>query len=89
MTYSAWDFAGQDAYHVPHQLFLSSRAIYLVPFNLAAGLGAGSLSEEVFLSLPHIQALRFWLASIAVRLHHFYYFALSVWGADMLRVGAR
>ncbi|XP_022107279.1 probable serine/threonine-protein kinase roco8, partial [Acanthaster planci] len=35
---SLWDFAGQDLYYTLHKTFLSSRAIYVVVFNLCQDL---------------------------------------------------
>lgn len=29
ITYSCWDFAGQEVYYLTHQFFLSERSIYL------------------------------------------------------------
>lgn len=34
ITYSCWDFAGQEVYYLTHQFFLSERSIYLVIFNM-------------------------------------------------------
>ncbi len=33
---SCWDFAGQDPYYATHQLFLSQRSIYLLPWKCGA-----------------------------------------------------
>lgn len=35
MSFSIWDFAGQEVYYSTHQFFLSSRALYLVVWNVA------------------------------------------------------
>jgi hypothetical protein len=32
---SGWDFGGQDIYHGTHTLFLSSRALFLIPWTPA------------------------------------------------------
>ena len=37
IRFLAWDFAGQDVYHVTHQLFYSRRALYLAVFRLSDG----------------------------------------------------
>eukprot|EP01113_Clastostelium_recurvatum_P033783 TRINITY_DN4506_c0_g1_i4.p1 TRINITY_DN4506_c0_g1~~TRINITY_DN4506_c0_g1_i4.p1 ORF type:complete len:2236 (+),score=435.24 TRINITY_DN4506_c0_g1_i4:18-6725(+) len=37
LTFSIWDFAGQELYHTTHQFFLSKRSVFLVVFNMAAG----------------------------------------------------
>ena len=34
MNVTVWDFGGQDCFHVSHHLFWSSRALYLLVFNL-------------------------------------------------------
>ncbi|XP_071941111.1 uncharacterized protein [Antedon mediterranea] len=42
LTLSIWDFAGQDLYYITHQMFLVSRAIYIICFNLCHDLNAPS-----------------------------------------------
>ncbi|XP_038061113.1 probable serine/threonine-protein kinase pats1 [Patiria miniata] len=75
-TLNIWDFAGQDLYYTTHQTFLSSRAIYLVVFNLCHDLdepmpvqdqvrckdGSGG-SITSYRTTP-IQYLDFWMQSI-------------------------
>lgn len=34
IRFLAWDFAGQEVYHVTHQCFYSRRALYLAMFRL-------------------------------------------------------
>lgn len=51
LTYSMWDFAGQSVYYNTHQFFLSSRAVYLLVWNVRLG------SEYA--------GLDFWLSSIS------------------------
>ena len=51
LTYSMWDFAGQSVYYNTHQFFLSSRAVYLLVWNVRLG------SEYA--------GLEFWLSSIS------------------------
>ena len=46
-----WDFAGQSVYYNTHQFFLSSRAIYILVWNVRLG------SEYA--------GLDFWLSSIS------------------------
>ncbi|KAI3380042.1 hypothetical protein SNEBB_002052 [Seison nebaliae] len=51
IEYSIWDFAGQTVYYNTHQFFLSSRAVYLLVWNMRQGIeNAG---------------LKFWLSSIS------------------------
>ncbi|XP_071941109.1 uncharacterized protein [Antedon mediterranea] len=45
LTLSIWDFAGQDLYYITHQMFLVSRAIYIICFNLCHDLNAPSRVE--------------------------------------------
>ena len=52
MTFSAWDFAGQEIYYATHALFLSSNAIYLLVFDLRH---------------PNESRIEFWLNSVASR----------------------
>ncbi|XP_071946533.1 uncharacterized protein [Antedon mediterranea] len=47
LTLSIWDFAGQDLYYITHQVFLVSRAIYIICFNLCHDLNAPA-KVEVF-----------------------------------------
>uniref|UniRef100_K1PTH6 non-specific serine/threonine protein kinase n=1 Tax=Magallana gigas TaxID=29159 RepID=K1PTH6_MAGGI len=51
ITYSAWDFAGQTVYYNTHQFFLTSRAVYLLLWNMRMGFEHAGLD--------------FWLSSIA------------------------
>ncbi|XP_038061122.1 uncharacterized protein LOC119731909 [Patiria miniata] len=74
-TLNIWDFAGQDLYYTTHQTFLSSRAIYLVVFNLSqdldkpvpfpdnAACNDGSGGSVTYRTSP-IQYLDFWMQSI-------------------------
>jgi len=52
LTFSAWDFAGQEVYYSTHQFFMSHRAIYLVVFNLV------DLGES---------RIEYWLQSVQAR----------------------
>jgi len=38
LTFSVWDFAGQDVYYTTHSFFLSHRALYLVVFDMTEPL---------------------------------------------------
>ncbi|XP_033101050.1 uncharacterized protein LOC117104339 [Anneissia japonica] len=74
LTLSIWDFAGQDLYYITHQVFLVSRAIYIICFNLCHDLHApakvGIYKREggkVIFSEHHMSLLDFiifWLRSI-------------------------
>ena len=50
ITYSTWDFAGQDIYYNTHQFFLSGRAVYLLLWSCRLGFQHAGLD--------------FWLSSI-------------------------
>jgi GTPase SAR1 family protein len=52
LTFSMWDFAGQSVYYNTHQFFLTSRAVYLLVWNVRLGSEYANLD--------------FWLASISV-----------------------
>jgi len=38
MVLNVWDFAGKEVYYTTHQVFLSSRALYVFVFNLTHDL---------------------------------------------------
>ena len=38
MTLDLWDFAGQQLYYASYPVFLSSRAVYMLVYNLSKGL---------------------------------------------------
>ncbi|KAL6040633.1 Myotubularin-like phosphatase domain, variant 2, partial [Balamuthia mandrillaris] len=54
VTFSSWDFAGQEIYYYTHLFFLSSRGIYLLCFNL--------LKPE-----EEVSRIEYWLQSIYTR----------------------
>ncbi|XP_038060816.1 uncharacterized protein LOC119731681 [Patiria miniata] len=74
IVFSVWDFAGQELYYTLHKTFLSSRAIYLVVFNLCQDLDkpvpvpASARSDDASSSytdrMTPIQYLDFWMRSI-------------------------
>ncbi|NP_001161599.1 neuralized PATS1 [Saccoglossus kowalevskii] len=69
-----WDFAGQAVYYTTHQVFLSSRAVYIIVFNLSHDLDApaqtqvrrGDGGEVVFeeSELSNLDFIDFWMSSI-------------------------
>ncbi|XP_038060814.1 uncharacterized protein LOC119731680 isoform X1 [Patiria miniata] len=64
---SIWDFAGQDLYYTTHQTFLSSRAIYVVVFNLCHDLNKpvpDCSSTAQGQAMTPIQYLDFWMRSV-------------------------
>ena len=58
LEFSCWDFAGQTVYYNTHQLFLSSRAVFIVCFNLVLLL-EGAKGRAV-------KRLLYWLETIRV-----------------------
>ncbi|XP_033637020.1 uncharacterized protein LOC117297937 [Asterias rubens] len=70
---SIWDFTGQSMYYTLHQVYLSSRAIYLLTFDLSKDLEASvetrsdTCHEQVEWSqgkFTNLNYLDFWLRSI-------------------------
>lgn len=63
VTFSFWDFAGQDVYYIPHQIFLTNQAIYIVTFNMIEGIEElskkkASITASDYLDAPPMQALK-------------------------------
>lgn len=52
VTLDIWDFAGQAVYYTTHQVFLSSRAIYVIVFNMCEDFSAMTTVKPVS---DHIQ----------------------------------
>ncbi|XP_033101039.1 uncharacterized protein LOC117104331 [Anneissia japonica] len=74
LTLSIWDFAGQDLYYITHQVFLVSRALYIICFNLCNDLHAPAKvqiykREDGKVSffehhMSNLEFIIFWLRSI-------------------------
>ncbi|XP_053395544.1 uncharacterized protein LOC123523775 [Mercenaria mercenaria] len=65
MVLNIWDFAGKEVYYATHQIFLTSRALYVFVFNLTHDLEeVTSESEEDSEKLSTLEYLDFWLRSI-------------------------
>ena len=70
-----WDFAGQSVYYVTHPLFLTSRAIYLLAYDLSQNLhdiarpvvkqGVYEEFRDQFNLKTNLDYLDFWLTSVA------------------------
>ncbi|XP_050403283.2 uncharacterized protein LOC126819343 [Patella vulgata] len=63
-----WDFAGQAVYYTTHQVFLTSRAVYVIVFNLCDDL-TGKQKEkqekvEESEELSTLEYMDFWMRSI-------------------------
>ncbi|XP_072025629.1 LOW QUALITY PROTEIN: uncharacterized protein [Amphiura filiformis] len=71
---SIWDFAGQSVYYTTHQVFLSSRAVYVIVFDLSHDLDATAQTqirrgenEQVEWSkseFTNLDFMDFWMRSI-------------------------
>jgi len=71
---SIWDFAGQHLYYASHPVFMSSRALYLIVYNLAKDLNSEAEpcvrqgAFDIFLENAdhetNLEAILSWLASI-------------------------
>ncbi|ESP05512.1 hypothetical protein LOTGIDRAFT_152367 [Lottia gigantea] len=63
-----WDFAGQAVYYTTHQVFLTSRAVYVIVFNLCDDLtGKEKESQEKVEEsedLSTLEYMDFWMRSI-------------------------
>ena len=70
-----WDFAGQSVYYVTHPLFMSSRAMYCLVYNLSLNpdelaepplkQGVYEKSPERFNPKTNLDYLDFWIMSVA------------------------
>ncbi|XP_072051545.1 probable serine/threonine-protein kinase qkgA [Amphiura filiformis] len=58
VTFSMWDFAGQELYYSTHQVFISRRAVMMVVFYLEEGFSEGKLDNHF------LENLDFWMQSI-------------------------
>ncbi|GFN90803.1 protein neuralized, partial [Plakobranchus ocellatus] len=61
---SIWDFAGQAAYYTTHQVFLTSRAVYCLVFNLCDDLSMNPAEPGDKTPSGTLQYLDFWMRSI-------------------------
>ena len=74
ITADVWDFAGQHVYYAAHPVFLSSRAVYIVVYNLSKPLNARAQpcvrqgTQEVTLENPNsetnLENLLSWLGTV-------------------------
>lgn len=74
MILDLWDFAGQHLYHTFYPVFLSSRAVYLLVYNLSKGLNEIAMPcfKRGFLNIPlenknretNLENLLSWLVTI-------------------------
>ncbi|XP_052777380.1 uncharacterized protein LOC128214780 isoform X2 [Mya arenaria] len=64
MVLNVWDFGGKEMYYTTHQVFLSSRAVYVFVFNLNVDLDepVSNMGEP----LSTLEYLDFWLRSVFV-----------------------
>lgn len=63
-----WDFAGQAVYYTTHQVFLTSRAVYVIVFNLCDDLSPPVFEETSRMEdkddLTTLEYMDFWMHSI-------------------------
>nr|KAG5714043.1 hypothetical protein BaRGS_020371 [Batillaria attramentaria] len=61
-----WDFAGQAVYYTTHQVFLTSRAVYVIVFNLCDDLTIADSDDanEGKEELSTLEYMDFWMRSI-------------------------
>ncbi|XP_025110037.1 uncharacterized protein LOC112573680 isoform X2 [Pomacea canaliculata] len=60
-----WDFAGQAAYYTTHQVFLTSRAVYVIVFNLCDDFIFPSEDDDQNENeLSTLEYMDFWMRSI-------------------------
>jgi hypothetical protein len=62
LSFSLWDYGGQEVFYSLHHLFLSPKGVYLVVFSLA-WLWSGTTTSK---RRECLQYLHFWLNSIAL-----------------------
>jgi GTPase SAR1 family protein len=63
LIFNTWDFAGQEDYYTVHQLFITSRAIYLIVFNMnQANISIKQNNSE------WLESLHFWINSLLAHL---------------------
>ncbi|XP_068734582.1 uncharacterized protein [Montipora capricornis] len=70
-----WDFGGQSVYYTTHPLFLTSRALYLMVYDLSRGLhktappvtkqGMYKTIQDSFETKTNLDYLDFWMTSVA------------------------
>ncbi|XP_062568171.1 uncharacterized protein LOC134230388, partial [Saccostrea cucullata] len=58
-----WDFSGQSVYYTTHQVFLSSRAVYVIVFNLCHDLQT-TRPENSVESWSTMEYMDYWLRTI-------------------------
>lgn len=65
MVLNIWDFAGKEVYYTTHQVFLTSRAVYLIVFNLTDNLEeVYPESEDDPEKISTLEYIDFWMRSI-------------------------
>lgn len=64
VTLDIWDFAGQAVYYTTHQVFLSSRAIYVIVFNMCDDFSAMTTIKPVSDNIQDAEILTEELSSL-------------------------
>ena len=65
ITFSLWDYGGQDVFLSLHHLFLTRFGVYVVVFDMTL-LAGGRLSGGTAEGAKAMRTIRFWLSTIAV-----------------------
>lgn len=59
-----WDFSGQSIYYTTHQVFLSSRAVYVIVFNLCHDLHSTRSENSSMDEWSTLEYMDYWLRTI-------------------------
>ena len=73
LRFVCWDFAGQQEYYVTHQLFLTSRAVYLLVFDCkgfekALMENTDKKSQEKAMRKEFTDSVQTWLDQVQARI---------------------
>ncbi|XP_059151598.1 uncharacterized protein LOC131937903 isoform X2 [Physella acuta] len=65
VTLNIWDFAGHSVYYTTHQVFLTSRAVYCIVFNLCDDVNKKSINNnDKMRPMSTLEYMDFWMRSI-------------------------
>ncbi|XP_078317592.1 uncharacterized protein LOC111120698 isoform X2 [Crassostrea virginica] len=65
-----WDFSGQSLYYTTHQVFLSSRAVYVIVFNLCHDLHSAGSENSSMEDWSTLEYMDYWLRTIYSHTSH-------------------
>lgn len=71
ISFTIWDYGGQDVFHTLHHLFLTEGGVYLLVFDLREIIGRELFSSSTYYNklesrASALSAIRFWLESITL-----------------------